>query len=557
MRSCVLALCLIFSTLRVFAATCSADSGNDPCAPEAGEDTDKSKADILKLIKRAQTLAPKVAVLEAQFREVRDGADKELALATFEKYRAAKLAEGKLYKDALDQTEQLYHVYPDDSGTVRIAKPYDPAMEWMSGLTANWDPQATDSGPGVKLAVRIGGSDGDDHYGGMKEMDPSKSRGLLAITLPDGRVLILKGTFAQALKESNPAGYLAAVLYHESRHFNHLSRTPRDESGGVNRSWGYKEEEERDAYHEEYLMANVFGLSNKVIRDVKAQWREYDQDVRAGKLSSFNSSAADGKRWEAIYNDPNGQINLKEEYDKLKAAVDAAHEASDRRLAYALRDIAVKACKNPDSVAVGEVENLPNPHAPDFDKNYLPKGLGGGCALALYSYLVTPMAPGKWQTRGTIRDFVHLYFRAPVSVPSPSPSFSVPPPTQPFIMPPPMNPYLLLRAFRDLAVKACQSPENITQADFDRIGSFPTSMAIPGAEDFAAALSGCTRLVFDRMMEANRPGGQLTGAMVARWAVDSQPRQPVTPPVVRRPREPVEPKDPCFQDPGSPRGCTN
>ena len=68
MKSYILVFCLVFSTLRVFAATCSSDSENAPCTPEAGEDTDKSKADILKLIKRAQTLAPKVAILEAQFR---------------------------------------------------------------------------------------------------------------------------------------------------------------------------------------------------------------------------------------------------------------------------------------------------------------------------------------------------------------------------------------------------------------------------------------------------------------------------------------------------------
>ena len=140
----------------------------------------------------------------------------------------------------------------------------------------------------------------------------------------------------------------------------------------------------------------------------------------------------------------------------------------------------------------------------------------------------------------------------PTKIPLPAPQ--VPLPAAPA---PQTDPYLYAKAYRDLALKACESPASISQGDFDALGPFPMINGIPGAGDFAATLSGCARFVFDRMMEANRPGGRLNGAMITRWVADSQPRRPVSPPVIRPPREPVEPKDPCFQDPGSPRGCTN
>lgn len=547
------------ATISLFLMVAHVSAGNrgsrpgEPSRPKPGAESENKKAEILDFIIRAQTLNARVESLYRQYLAIRKRGNAEASLHAFGEFRAAKLAEGALYKQAIESTEHLYNVYPDVSGPVTVAPPYDPAMRWMSGLTARWNPQVTDSGPGLMLAVRIKGTDGRDHYGGLTSMNPADPQGRLAITLPDGRTYVLKGTFDVAMQSNNPTGYLAAVLYHESRHFNHLSR-PSQDGSGASRSWGYQQEEERDAYHDEYLMAKVFGLAPAETADLKDKWRQFDRDVKDGELDSFNPTPRTEEAWEKIYKDPTRQINLEEEYTELKNAVRIQHDASDARLEDALRDVAMKACQDPESVEVGEVENLPHPYDPKFYQKRVPNGLSGGCVLSLYIYLTSPMPPGQWQTKGTIRRFVYLYQNPAPAPQAPPPVVHLPPP--PTQVPPArdMDQFLLARAFRNLAVKACSGPGPIVQSDFDDIDSFPTRSEAYGAAAFAAGLSGCARYVFDRIMAANRPGGRLTGSLLAGWAADWRPTQVVPPPTRRREHE--KPRDPCFQEPGSPRGCT-
>lgn len=228
---------------------------------------------------------------------------------------------------------------------------------------------------------------------------------------------------------------------------------------------------------------------------------------------------------------------------QIEKQKEIARNASDRRLAYALRDIAAKACLNPDNVAVGEVENLMHPYDPEFYAHAAPGGLDGGCALSLYISLVSSK-PGE-QNRGTIREFVHSYFRGPPAARAPAPILAPPPlPVAPAPLPM-RDPHDQVRAYRDLAVKACQNPANIAQADFDRLGGVPPPGPIPGATAMAGSLTGCPRYVFDRMIGANQASERLTGAMLTQWVGEALPR----PPVYRAP--PIDPDkdhsrvDPC------------
>ncbi|MBI2387225.1 MAG: hypothetical protein HYV14_14630 [Elusimicrobia bacterium] len=92
---------------------------------------------------------------------------------------------------------------PTHEDEITIGQPAEADMQYMAGLKATWGPEVTDSGPGVKLAVRIDGSDGKPHFMGATKMDPYKPEGRFAVTLLDGRVLISKDTFQIAVDKKN------------------------------------------------------------------------------------------------------------------------------------------------------------------------------------------------------------------------------------------------------------------------------------------------------------------------------------------------------------------
>lgn len=162
MRILFLAFCMIFPTRHAFAALCSeiydsdsADTSKGPCTPDPGKATEKTKRDIVRLIKRAKEADADVSDSKAVYLAVKlSTTDKEKRLAALQPLYDKKTAQNQLYHDVLKRTAELYHVAPDEK-TKTIAKPYDPAMEWMSGPTAEWDPQVTDSFPGLALAVKI------------------------------------------------------------------------------------------------------------------------------------------------------------------------------------------------------------------------------------------------------------------------------------------------------------------------------------------------------------------------------------------------------------------
>lgn len=325
MKFLLLSLCLLLFGQRILAAPCSSVQGDGPCTPDAGEETETAKQDIRDLIARAKEVDPTVSDLKEKYLAVRDNPaiGIEEKLAACEAYRAKKLPQDQLYKDAINKTAALYHVSPGNIGQVVVAKSSDPKLAWMSGLTAQWNPQATDSGVGVKLAVKIWGTDDKDHYGGLVHMETEPKDLTIdpryAVTSPDGHTLILKGTFDLALKKEHGLGFLASVIFHETRHFNYLSRDCPDKSGTC--SWASETEDERDAYAEQTRLARVFGLSGADKAAFIAQWRQFDAEVKAGRLKSFNPDPADAANWQKYY--PR-QINLEEEYQKLKDDVEAS-----------------------------------------------------------------------------------------------------------------------------------------------------------------------------------------------------------------------------------------
>lgn len=324
MKSLFFAISLISITSIVRAAPCSPKSSG-PCRPAEGTETDDAESEILNNIAAAQKAEPSVQKKLAVYLAARDNNNltAEDRMAVFIEYRSAKIAQDLLYKNAIEGTADLYHVGPKHTDMITIGEPDELDKKFMTGLTATWRPEVTDSGPGVKLAVRIKGADGQPHYSGALDMnplekDPTKPRGRLAITLVDGRVLILKDTFKIAVDEKENLGYLAAAIYHETRHFNRLSW--KDKSG-KNRSWATIAKEERDAYAAEKRIAkDVFGLEQDDIDFLEAQYQIYAKAVETGiPVADDHMTPEQVATWKNHYE--HKQVNIDEEYWKLRDAV--------------------------------------------------------------------------------------------------------------------------------------------------------------------------------------------------------------------------------------------
>lgn len=332
MKLRTLALCLLLSPTSASAALCSVAPEGTPCTPDPGPETDWAKDNIKGFIKHAQGLEPFVQQLRAEYLAVRDSsASDENKLEACRKYFAAVAAQEQSYQEAMDQTQRLYHVKPDKQSRIAIAEPSDPEMGYVTGLSALWNPRVTDSGAGVKLAVRIDGNDGKRHYSGATQMDPRNPGGRQAFTLADGRVLVLKDTFDIALKKDNP-GYLARVLYHETRHFNRLSW--RDDNGKA-RGWEKTDKEELAAYTRDLKMAKVFGLDEKDIADLRKNKNDYAAAVSSGiPLNNDRLTPQEEAVWKDHYE--HKQVNIEEEFTALTKKVDDARrrqEALQKRLA--------------------------------------------------------------------------------------------------------------------------------------------------------------------------------------------------------------------------------
>lgn len=310
MKALFFAVCLILTPQAAFADYCSEVGAGVPCTPDPGTATTDAKKEIVRLIGLALKADEVVTALEQSYRDVRGKVAPERELEALELYRTAKREQDALFKKAMNKTGELYQVGPSRK-QVTIAKPADPAMNYVTNLIADWDPQVTESGPNVSLVLKIKGSDNLDHYIGA-DMDPSVPGGKFAETFPDGRIVVLKHAFVIAQK--NP-GFLASLLYHESRHFNQLRR-----------GWASLEEDEKAAYKAGLATADLFGLTPKQKEGLQASFDTFDMEVHHARLTYPHPTPAQevvlGAHYETV------QINLEEAYTKLKATVEEARRKS-------------------------------------------------------------------------------------------------------------------------------------------------------------------------------------------------------------------------------------
>lgn len=334
MKALLFVFVMLSLSSKASAAPCS-ETASGPCMPDHNDENDQKEIDIIQMLDAAKLAEPNVAEALDDYKTVRNDMHIPASArkAVFEEYLRVKNLQDALYEKIINDTAKLYHVRPRHTGRITVGEPDGADDRYMTGLTAVWNPQAAAPGLDGKLAVRIDGNDGPHYMGGTK-MDPSQPGGRYAVTLPDGRVLIMKDTFNIAVDVKENLGFLAAIIYHETRHFNKLSW--KDKSG-KNRSWASDDEEERDAYAAEAKLGKeAFGLSDDDVAAISRQSRDHANAVKTGvPINNFRLNPKEENTWKNHYE--NVQLDLEEEYAKLRKDVAAAAaeqmKERDRRLA--------------------------------------------------------------------------------------------------------------------------------------------------------------------------------------------------------------------------------
>jgi len=486
-----LAMSLFALPSAAFGGTCSPQTPKHvPCSPKPGKATDDAKANILRSIEDAQRLETKVQLANSRFVAVRDNwrATKAQKQKACKEALDAQMSQEALYREAMDQTADLYHVWPKQRGRIVIGRPSDPAMSYTEDLPARWNPRPTDSGLGVKFAARIDGSDGQPHYSGGTNMDPNAPNGLLAATLSDGRVFVLKDTFTRTMK--NP-GLLAAILYHEARHFDRLSWKDKT---GENRGWASADKEERDVYEAGIRYAKTLDLDENDIAWLGQKYQEYAKAVRTGK--SITDSSLTPKQeadWKNYYEAK--QLNLEDEYAALSQNISVARVRQmaaqkrdkevretraarqrplDERLRTAKADLSRQSCADPGSVTQVMLDSLPKAYDEVFAAKH-PRALDP-CESRAYDLITLgenaytlltetekfrqariaqerrafEEAFAESQRREAMRREAEEVLRGSRR-PDPPPSAYVPPPPISRSMP----------QLRDFAINACRAPDRV------------------------------------------------------------------------------------------------
>lgn len=320
MKTIFLALIFLFAPQGAFAAPvlpCSDPNAGRPCVPD-----ESAKKDILEYIQRAEKADPKVKNLKANYLAIQNNPkiSLEKKLAVFEDYFLAQMAQNELYKQAMELTGRVYHIAPDRTN-IKIGRPTDTDMNYIWGLDPIWNPQVGEFDLKGRFAVKIEGFDREFHYSGANR-DDGKGREKKAITFEDGRVFIFKELFKDVLRYKKP-GLLALNLYHESRHFNQLSRPSLDGSGET-RSLASVEEDERDALKACMDVADAFELDQEDVDDIIEQWAGNDARVNNKQLTRRTIDPAKEALRKQFYEEV--QFNFIDEYFKLNKAVDAEKE---------------------------------------------------------------------------------------------------------------------------------------------------------------------------------------------------------------------------------------
>lgn len=519
-----------------------------PCKPSA-EAAAAAESKAEDLMRQASDRAADLENLKDNFVAIRkanrqiaeDGGtpDPEPEYAALRAYRTAHIAQDQLYQQVIDLTLSLYHLKPRAT-KLTVAKPTDPKLEWMSGLQAKWKPGPVDSGPNQMFAFKVFGSDGDYHYGGLTSMDPTNpdpnQLARYAITLPDGRVLILKGTVELALEKQN-LGFLGSVLYHEIQHYDALQRP----SGGKKKnsiSWTTPGNDEKMAYSRQDATHEIFDLSERDERDIEDGIALAQNAIDHPATDSYDKGPATNAAWEDYYSDT--QVNLSEEYARLKKEVAGAFRKRDQALLDRLSDIALRACAVPPGrITQAELDALPAPNDYDFYVVGNAPAKSTKCGMDMIYNMGMAMSGGQKLKVEEVRNkFV---------VENPMPSVAPQAPTAT----PAAN--FADRLF-SLADRACRNPAGMTQADFDDYyGTARTVHPDDCRGETPSSASVCASALFNRLCSnpdelANLTLDGLRTMAGYRPAPPPQPQQSSRPngPTPNSPDRPEKKRNPCF-----------
>lgn len=471
------------------AAPCPKPAGT-PCTPDAAK-----KDELLSEMREVISQRSKVSEAERKWKTLGGGKDKEVELAAFEAFMKTLSVFERKSAEMIRDVESAYNAAPlVKRGTAR--KPVGGKMSWIEGMPAEWRPRLSFADDVYR---RYKANDGSEHYGATNLAAYSGN------TFPDGEALISAEVLAAAIQDKNP-GVIGQVIFHEGRHFEKLTST----------GWAHREEEELRAYSAVLANAGAFELSQdweKVQRDSIEENREA---IRNNRKSIFVVSPAEERQIKAIVEaQEKGQRGLEEYYQGLKehvvllrAQAEAERRQSDNRLRLALVDIVIRSCETPGSVDQSELDNLQNPHDPNFyieADGRMPSGLGD-C-----STLFVELA---WRLRdGESLDAVYLSARSRRAVPIPvnpgNPVVPIRP--RPIVSPTPLRPTVpfasMLPSIKQLSSDACQSPDRVStrylMSSFDISFSPSDDPAING---YLMLLGSCERRVFEEIVARIRAG---------------------------------------------------
>jgi hypothetical protein len=328
--------------------------------------------------------------------ETYDEALKHIAEVDNERYAA--------YNHIIAETIRLYHLVPD------VTEPADNSNVMSATSIKAWAPHYSESAVYDKFGHGRPRTSPEISELRMKyhmiiddgHMDDPITAGTAR---NDSRISIFKSAF------TNP-NQIAEAIYHETVHWLDRNALGRKLTRAENN------QSEVLAYQSVIDVSAVFGLNKQQVDQLEATKEQYRKQATA----IINGSLKDESDWapSTALDIPEGSTSENESgFDDITGAVQrtirktreevaAIRRASDVRLKASIRDIAVRACRESDSVTQDQLNALPQPADPNFILGR-PEGLGpiDSCATSLYLNMALDLGRGRKPDIGAIRISVH------------------------------------------------------------------------------------------------------------------------------------------------------
>lgn len=335
-----------------------------------------------------------------------------------------------------------------------------------------------------------------------------------AVTWGNGDIVITIDAFAFS------PGYLAAVIKHETVHFDQITTRGRgDKMSPAGR--------ENEAYHAmQGLNSSIFNLSPSEEAAIKVNFEN-----ALKRTSSLPNSPLGASGFESINltENPDGEEILRKRIEEAKSLAKESRQRVEQerrsaliqRLQTSYSEIAKRACENPGSVSQAELDALPSSR--EMEDRSTPEGLTP-CEKEIYQGLMN----------GANADDLVRY-ATPV-VPA-IPSITYPPLPQPPVayVPADVSKSLgeILPGLKEFAEMACKYGGHIPAPKGFFAPRQPyavTSIDDAAADKMKAGLGRCESHVFGRLYEALRDGrGDL---ITEQWFIDAVASTPtqISPP---------------------------